>query len=198
MITKRVLIELIQNRLAGGIVPADLQGKYPKQVIDRLIGLVYSDISYKNKKAVRNMALPYTSTVISANDRYYIVLPVSPINGMSGVVWITGLNGTIIPTSNGLEQGNIMSKILPQIGVFAQNIEQNKMYFNENPIATTVKIDIIPDFNSLGENDNVCVEGVVSDIFSMVMAKMRENVSQLEEVYNNQVADTDRPQTPSK
>jgi hypothetical protein len=32
----------------------------------------------------------------------------------------------------------------------------------------------------------------------MVMAKMRENVSQLEEIYNNKVADTDKPTQPAK
>lgn len=198
MITKRVLVELVQNRLAGGDVPSDVQGKYPKQVIERLIGQVYADLASQNKKLVRNMALPFTSTVITANSRYYIVLPTAPLNRMNGIVWITGLNGKIIPTTIGLEQSHIMAKIMPNIGVFASNIEQSKMYFSGDPNSTTVNVDILPDFNRLGEDDNVYVEGMESQMFSAVMAKMRENASQLEEVYNNQVADSDRPQKPSK
>jgi len=196
--TKRVLIELIQNRLAGGDAPSDVQGKYPKQVIERLIALVYADIATQSKKKVRNMALSYSATVVSSNSTYYVVLPVKPLNLLNGIVWITGLNGEFIPTSNGLEQTNIMAKIMPFVTCTASNIVENKMYFSSDPNTTSVTLDILPDFANLGEDSNVCVEGVESEIFSMVMAKMRENVSQLEEIYNNKVADTDKPTNPAK
>jgi hypothetical protein len=197
MITKRVLIELVQNRLAGGDVPSDLQGKYPKPVISRLIGMVYSDMASQNKKSVRNMALPYECTVMTANGQYYIVLPVSPINGVNGIVWISK-GQKFFPVSQGIEEANIMSYLLPMVSCSANRIVGNKLYFSANPNETTLDLEILPDFVNLSENDNVCVEGVQAQLFSMVMQMMREQSSQIEEVYNNRVPDTDKPTQPAK
>lgn len=198
MTTKRELIEGIQNRLAGGDVPADIQGKYPKQVIGQLIGKVYEDTAYQNKQRVRNMALPYTSTIITANSQYYLMLPVKPINGLSGIVSIRGNEtGGVYPVAQGLEEATIMQTLLPNLKVFASNIVGNKLYFTDKPDAT-VSINIIPSFKDLSDDDNVCIEGMEVEIFNAVMQLMRDNVSQLEEVYNNRVPDTDKPTPPAK
>lgn len=197
MITKRRLIELVQNRLAGGDAPSDVQGKYPKQVISQLLTLVYADIATQKRMLVRNMALPYESAVITANGQYYLVLPVKPINGMNGVVWVSK-GGKMYPINQGIEQAEIMARLLPMVECSVTRIVGNKLYFSSNPNETTVSLEILPDFQGLSEDDNVCVEGMESEMFSMVMAKMRDNASQLEEVYNNRVPDTDKPTQPAK
>jgi hypothetical protein len=74
----------------------------------------------------------------------------------------------------------------------------NKLYFSANPNETTLDLEILPDFVNLSENDNVCVEGVQAQLFSMVMQMMRDQSSQIEEVYNNRVPDTDKPTQPAK
>ena len=197
MITKRVLLELIQNRLAGGDAPSDLQGKYPKPVISRLVSMVYADLASQNKKMVRNMALPYECTVMTANGQYYIVLPVSPINGLAGIVWVSK-GQKYFPVSQGIEEANIMSYLLPMIKCSVDRIVGNKMYFSANPNETTIDLQILPDFNALSDNDNVCVEGMQSQMFSMVLQMMRDQASTIEEIYNNRVADTDKPTQPAK
>ena len=197
MISKRVLTELIQNRLAGGDAPADVQGKYPKQVIGRLLGLVYSDLASQNKKTVRNMSLPYELAVTSSSGQYFCTLPVSPINGLAGIVWVSG-SGMHIPISQGVEENNIMSSLLPMVNKRVSRIVGSKMYFNSNPNQEFVDVEILPDYNSLSDDDNVCVEGVQSQLFNMVIAMMRQGASPLEEVYNNRVPDTDKPTQPAR
>lgn len=198
MTNKRELIEGIQNRLAGGDTPADLQGKYPKQVIAQMIGKVYEDMGYQDKQRVRNMALPYTSTLITANSQYYIVLPTRPLNGLYGIVSIRGNEtGGVYPVAQGLEEAEIMATLLPNLKVFATNIVGNKLYFNGKP-DTTMNLSILPSFKDLSDDDNVCIEGMEVQVYQMVMQLMRDNVSQLEEVYNNRVPDTDKPTQPAK
>lgn len=197
MITKRILEELIQNRLAGGDAPADLQGKYPKQVIARLLGMVYSDLASQNKKIVRNMALPYDLPVQSSANQYYVTLPVSPINGMGGIVWVT-VNGEYVPMSQGVEEDNIMSSLLPMVNLKVTRIVGSNMYLSSNPIADSLHVELLADYSSLGDNDNVCVEGAESQLFNMVMAMMRQGASPVEEVYNNRVPDTDIQTQPSR
>jgi hypothetical protein len=72
------------------------------------------------------------------------------------------------------------------------------MYFSANPNETTIDLQILPDFNALSDSDNVCVEGMQSQMFSMVLQMMRDQASQIEEIYNNRVADTDKPTQPAK
>lgn len=197
MITKRVLIELIQNRLAGGDAPSDIQGKYPRQVISRLLGMVYSDLASQSKKMVRNMALPYTLLVKEESGMYYCTLPVSPINGLNGIVWVT-CDGQYVPVSQGIEENNIMDSLLPMVSLKVSRIIKNKMYFSKTPNQDSVSVELLPDYNSLSDDDNVCLEGAQSQLFNMVIAMMRQGSSPVEEVYNNRVPDTDKPTPPAK
>ena len=105
--------------------------------------------------------------------------------------------GSVYYAAQGIEEAEIMAVINPSLKVFATRIIGNKLYFNAAPEAT-INIEILPDFNDLGDDDNVVVEGAMTELFSMVMGKMRENTSQLEEVYNNRVPDTDKPTQPAR
>lgn len=194
MITVRKCVELIQNRLAGGDATMDVQGKYSYPVILEMINTVYSDIAARDRYLAREIAKSYDLTVTNN----VTTLPITPLLGTQGIVMIKGVNG-LIPFSQGLEESEIMSMIMPQMSVSATRLVGTTLYFNgvTNPQSTTasVTVSLIPNVSEMDEDDNLIAEGKMVDLLAMVM----KLVSPLapEEVYDNSVADTDKPTKPA-
>lgn len=197
MITVRELVELTQNRLAGGDVTADIQAKYPKQIIKKIYSLVFADLGSLKRSEISNMGVSYDCTLMTANGQKYIILPSSPLNGLQSIIVIKGMDGESYPVMQGLEQMSIMEKTMPSVSTYAYIIQKQRLYLKGNP-TTSISISYLPDFSSLSDDDYVCAEGSMSDMMSLVMQKMRENGMQVQEVYNNGVADTDKPTNPAK
>jgi hypothetical protein len=81
MITKRNYIDLIQNRLSGGIVPKDVQKVYPRGVIARVLDMAFADVVINNSDAAADMSLEFSFTASTDANGYYVTLSPRPISG---------------------------------------------------------------------------------------------------------------------
>lgn len=184
MITKRVLIELLQDRLSGGEATQDIIGKYHRGAIQRALDIVFSDIVSNDRRLAVQMALPYTLNVASNK----VLLPVKPILGMSGVISIVK-DDVDIPTVNGVEERSLIRILNPNLRNYAYRVVGNYMFFEG--VEGEIEINIVPSISDMGEDENVVVEQFMEELYSRVARIM--SPMQPKEVYDNQVADTDLP-----
>lgn len=179
MITKRKLIELIQDRLGSSGTPADLRSRYPFQVIEVLIAKAYSDLAYINPPSAEDIAIQYTDISVTAG---LATLPVKPV-GSFGILWVESA-GVFIP----VEQGGTESKILNSVepgklkGCLLQNGNVLKIWDCD---IDTVDVLMIPDFAELDENQNIAMPGVEMMIYQQVIEVMRSTDVRPQEVYDD-------------
>lgn len=83
--TKRQLVELIQERLASGDVPNDIMGRYKYQTIVALLDIVYQETASVDINALGTMVEPYALPVLVTGTQYYSDLTVSPAYGPMSV-----------------------------------------------------------------------------------------------------------------
>lgn len=81
MITKRNYIDLIQNRLSGGVVPKDVQKVYPRGVIAKVLDMAFADVVINNSDAAADMSLEFSFTASTDANGYYVTLSPRPISG---------------------------------------------------------------------------------------------------------------------
>lgn len=179
MITKRKLIELIQDRLGSSGTPADLRTRYPFQVVEVLIAKAYADIAYLNPSAAEDLAIQYTGITVTAG---VASLPVKPV-GSFGVLWVESA-GVLIP----VEQGGMESKILKKVepgklkGCLLQNGNTLKIWDCD---IDTVDVLMIPDFAELDQSQEVVMPGVEMMIYQQVIEVIRSTDTRPQEVYND-------------
>lgn len=197
MLTKRQLIEVIQNRLAGGDVTDDIKGKYPYQVIAYLVGLVYTDVVYSTPQAKKDASVTYDLTRQGVAPAFYVELPVTPLLGSDSITYISGSDGSFYPTRMGTIENRIMNILKPQTNYVTTYLKGRKIYFNGTP-TEEVSVDLIPNPNTMSDDDYIVAPGKESAIFQMVVQLILQTGTKPEEVYNNNVPDTDKPTQPAK
>jgi len=197
MITKRQMVELIQNRLAGDDVTDDIKGKYPYQVIAYLVGLVYTDLSYKSENGKRDTSVPYELQRQGVSPRYYVNLPVTPLMGSDSITYVSGSDGCFYPTRMGTIENHIMNIIKPQTCFTTTYLQGSKLYFNGTP-TENITVEMIPNPNSMDDDAFISLPGKESIIFQMVVQLIQQAGIKPGETYNNNVPDTDKPTQPAK
>lgn len=197
MITKRQMVELIQNRLAGGDVTEDIKGKYPYQVIAYLIGLVYTDVVYSNPQAKKDASVPYDLERQGAAPRFYVELPATPLMGSESLTYVSGSDGCWYPSRMGSIENHIMNILKPQTNLVTNYLQGRKLYFNGTP-TETITVEMIPNPNSMSDDDYLTAPGKEAAIFQMVVQMIQQAGLKPEEVYNNNVPDSDKPTQPAK
>jgi len=197
MITKRQIIETIQNRLASGDVTDDLRGKYPYQVIAYVLNLAYTDAVYNNPNAKKDLSVRYSASVVCAHGQYSAKLPVLPLLGSDGITYVESDKCEWYPIRMGSTENRIMSMIKPQTDKVTCYIRGNKIYFNEKP-TDVVYLDIIPNVAEMSDDDIISLPGQESNLYNMVVQMIMQTSTRPEEVYNNAVPDTDKPTNPAK
>ena len=197
MITKRQMVELIQNRLAGGDVTEDIKGKYPYQVIAYLVGLVYTDIVYSNPQAKKDASVPYDLERQGTAPKFYVDLPATPLMGSESLTYVSGTDGCWYPARMGSIENHIMNILKPQTNLVTSYLQGRKLYFNGTP-TTTITVEMIPNPNSMSDDDYLSAPGKEAAIFQMVVQMIQQAGLKPEEVYNNNVPDSDKPTQPAK
>jgi hypothetical protein len=197
MITKRQLVETIQNRLASGDVTDDLRGKYPYQVISYILNLAYTDAVFSNPNAKKDLSVRYEAPVSCKNGQYSAVLPVLPLLGSEGVVYVEGEGCVWYPIRMGSTENRMMNLIKPQTDKITCYIVGKKIFFNYKP-TDNVYMDIIPNVAQMDDNDVITIPGQEAALYNMVIQMIQQTNTKPEEVYNNAVADTDKPTNPAK
>ena len=197
MITKRQLIETIQNRLASGDVTEDIKGKYPYQVIAYVLNLAYTDAVFGNPNAKKDLSVRYSSEVTCSHGQYSVKLPVLPLLGSEGVTYVEGSDCTWYPIRMGSTENRMMNLIKPQTNLITCYLRGKKIYFNQKP-TDTVSFDIVPNVAEMDDEDIISIPGQESAIYNMVIQMIMQTNTKPEEVYNNAVPDTDKPNNPAK
>jgi hypothetical protein len=182
--TKRVFIELLQDRLTGGSATADVIGKFHYGAIEQAIDVVFSDIVSSDRNLAVQMAVPTTVNVVGNKA----LLSVSPILGMKGVISIEQGEQSIVAI-NGYEEFQLMKVLNPNLRKAAYSVRGSYMFFKG--VEGEVEIGLIPMIASLDDEDSIMVEDFM-EVLYMKVAQIMSPMSP-KEVYNNQVSDLDKP-----
>ena len=186
MITKKNYIDLIQNRLNGGIVPKDVQKLYPRGVIAKILDMAFSDVVINNSGAAADMSLEYGFTAQTDANGYYVTLSPRPIAGTLSIY-------DIYDEKNEYNiQDKVMSRAIRTLrdnNKFGAILYGDKLRFNTTPVGE-VKIIYVPRVSEMADDDALYA-GEVGDngeimLFSRVMAVLQGKDFQ-DELNNNAV-----------
>jgi hypothetical protein len=191
MITKRKMIELIVDRLGSSGTPSDLRRRYPFQVVEELIGKVYSDIAYTTPWAAEDLALEYCDIPVNGKKA---VLPVKPV-GSFGVLWVSDCD-KMYPVDQGGMEHKILQRVAPCRVPGCRLVGGKTLVFDECEDGKTVDVLMIPAFPSLSADDNVAMPGTEGRVYELVIQLMRLTDTRVEDVYND--GREDEPKTPPK
>lgn len=151
MITKRQMLELLQNRLNGGDAPEDVRRLYPLSIIARIVNFAFSDIVTTNSDAANDMAIPYTFTAASDANGFYVTLNPRPIAGILAIFSVEDDSTTYYP------QDKVMSKSLNILKGTSGNknaaiLFNDKLRFNKTPSGSVV-VTMVPNVYSMADDD---------------------------------------------
>jgi hypothetical protein len=186
MITKRNMIDLIQNRLSGGDTPKDLRKMYGRGTIAKILNFAYNDVCINNQDAASDMAIPYTFTPASDTKGYYITLYPQPIAGTLAFFGIEDEKDSY------QIQDKTMAKAISELrgsNKGAAILFGSKLRFNKQPTGD-VTITIVPNIYQM-QDDDILYAGEVGgqgemSIFQMCLQILMNPVYQ-DELNNNAV-----------
>lgn len=186
--TKRQLIELIQERLASGDVPNDILGRYKYNTIAALLDIVFQEASTADNELTQNMAVPYTVGVTCAYGKYTSTLPVSPIAGNKSVKYATDdcCNNYFARQT---EDQNLFLKTIKKMGKPEFYVRGKQVNWSSQPLSENITFYIIPSFLDSSEDDEVVMPTTIGPIFARVVELIRSTDTRPEEVINNTVED---------
>jgi len=191
--TKRQLIELIQERLASGDVPNDILGRYKYNTIAALLDIVFQEAATADNDLTQNMAIPYTVGVTCEYGKYTSTLPVSPIMGNKSVKYATDdcCNNYFARQT---EDQNLFLKTIKKMSKPEFYVRGKQVNWTSEPLSQNITFYIIPSFLDSGEDDEVVMPSSIGPIFARVVDLIRSTDTRSEEVINNTVEDnTPRP-----
>ena len=191
--TKRQLIELIQERLASGDVPNDILGRYKYNTVAAILDIIFQEASVSDNELTTNMTTPYNVVVACSNGKYTSVLPVSPIAGNKSVKYATddACNNYFARQS---EDQNIFLNTIKNMARPEFYVRGKQVNWTGKPYSDTITFYIIPSFLDSSENDEVVMPTAIGPIFARVIELIRSTDTRPEEVINNSVEDnTPRP-----
>jgi hypothetical protein len=187
--TKRQLIELIQERLASGDVPNDILGRYKYNTVAAILDIIFQEASVSDNELTTNMTTPYNVPVVCANGKYTSVLPVSPIAGNKSVKYATddACNNYFARQS---EDQNIFLNTIKNMARPEFYVRGKQVNWTGKPYSDTITFYIIPSFLDSSEDDEVVMPTAIGPIFARVIELIRSTDTRPEEVINNTVEDT--------
>lgn len=191
--TKRQLIELIQERLASGDVPNDILGSYKYNTIAALLDIVFQEASTIDNELTQNMAIPYTVPVTCAYGKYISTLPVSPIAGNKSVKYATDdcCNNYFARQT---EDQNIFLSTIKNMAKAEFYVRGKQVNWTSQPASENITFYIIPSFLDSSEDDEVVMPTAIGAIFARIVELIRSTDTRSQEVINNAVEDnTPRP-----
>lgn len=156
MITKRQMIDLIQNRLSGGDTPIDVRKMYPRPIISRVLNFALADEISRDPYSFADMAPDYTFTPTTDANGYYVTLSPQPISGSFAIYTVTDestSNSEYIPQSK--SEASAM-KVLRPANSQAAILYGNKLRFNKRPTGN-VTVTMIPNVFEMDDNDPIIV-----------------------------------------
>lgn len=186
--TKRQLIELIQERLASGDVPNDILGRYKYNTVAAILDIIFQEASVSDNELTTNMTTPYIVPVTCANGKYTSILPVSPIAGNKSVKYATDDACNNYFARQGEDQ-NIFLNTIKNMARPEFYVRGKQVNWTGKPYSDTITFYIIPSFLDSSEDDEVVMPTAIGPIFARVIELIRSTDTRPEEVINNSVED---------
>lgn len=182
--TKRELIELIQERLASGDVPNDILGRYKYNTVAAMLDVIYQEASNSDNELGQTMATAYEVAVNCSNGKYTSTLPVSPIAGNKSIKYATDSCSNNYFARQTEDQNIFLSTIkkMARPEFFARGKQIN---WTCKPYSDTITFYVIPSFLDTDENDEVVMPSAIGPILSRVIDLIRATDTRPEEVINN-------------
>lgn len=181
MITKRKLIELVQNSLSSADTTADIRKRYPYPRVNEFIAKVYSDSSVLDPESLQDMAIEYSLTLTQSGNTYSSTLSTRPV-GSWGLLWVSG-NNAMIPVDQGGMQGKILGIVEPG-RIPGCRLVGDTIVYDSKPEEPLLAL-MVPNFSDLLDTDNVIAMGNDVKIYQMVVQLIKFTDVRPEETYND-------------
>jgi len=187
--TKRELIELIQERLASGDVPNDILGRYKYNTVAAMLDVIYQEASSADNELGQTMATAYDVDVTCTNGKYVSTLPVSPIAGNKSIKYATdSCSNTYFARQT--EDQNIFLSTIKNMARPEFYARGKQVSWTCKPHSDTVTFYIIPSFLDTDENDEVVMPSAIGPILLKVIELIRGTDVRPEEMINNALDDS--------
>lgn len=201
---KKQLVELGQESLAGGDVPAELRGKYHQAVVEKFLEMAWEDILQNlfltvglDRMLFDSFAKPFKCFVLNDTDRgeRYINLPIQLIPltpkqaAIRSISMYRGQNVAFAPIQNtSLPMWGEMEAMRIDDTV-AYYLEGQKIFFpgpNQPPIDGELMLKLICPFSAFEDDDQVSVPGGKNEmLFDAMYQFMNRRGNRAVEVNDN-------------
>jgi hypothetical protein len=185
MITKRNLIETLQNRLIGGDCPDDLKGMYHPQILEQVISGVLADFYVNNPQALRYMGAPRVVQPVQVGSKWRAKSPVPPLSGSRSLLWVYGCDEddwyVVIQGEVGYHTMKVLKPSRCRVGVYYEN---GYLHFTEKP-SDSVTVIMVPNVSEMGDDEDILVTGEDAAFFDTCFKFLRSMEAQRGEILNN-------------
>lgn len=187
MITKRNLIETLQNRLVGGDCPDDLKGMYPVQILEQIVQGVLSDLLARSPMMMKQLGVAYTVTPTQneKTKQWSAVLPVTPLQGSQSILYAYGCGEsdwyTIV---QGRYNNYIMSILKPSRCRIGTYYEDGSLVFTSEPYST-VTAYLVPNVADMPDDEELILPGSESLLFDACFKQIKSMGINPMEIINN-------------
>jgi hypothetical protein len=192
--TKRDLIDLIQERLASGDVPNDIMGRYKYQTVSALIAIVYQEAATADNSVLGTMVLPYDLNVTCENGKYFSMLTAAPAYGPMSVKYATDSCGNTYYSRQSDDQNLFLSRI-KNMSKPEFYVRGKKLIWTCNPDFDTTTVYMVPNFLDMDDNEEAVMPNSISAILTRVIELVRSTDTRPQEVVNNTSQDNTPKQT---
>lgn len=186
MIEKRKLIELIQDRIVGSGLFADVERLFPYEAVSELVGFAYSDFALSSSSFTEDLAREYTFTPSGKT----VVLTPKPI-GSAGILWVSN-KGIMYPVSQGGMEEKMLSTVEPGAMKGCYLVNGNTLKF-ECDMTGDVEVLMIPAFTDLEDDDIIAVPGIENQLYGIIIQTLSMTMGRPPELYSDTKPDTGQP-----
>jgi hypothetical protein len=185
--TKQQTVELLQSVLASGDVPSDIQGRYNYDVCSAVIGNLCSSIFATDANFGDQMAYPYELKLQGTEGKFFIDLPVVPMNGSQGIrvvekdgVFYYGIQGAV---------EYILYKRLGGVQSPVWDLRNTKLTWygctTTWAAGDDVSVSILADFWSMDDDDQFIPEKYSAELMAKAVVFVQQNNIHREEKIND-------------
>ncbi len=179
--TKTDLIQLIQDRAAGGDVTSDTLQKYKDVTIAATLNAILTEIGHTGKNIFSNSAFGISYSALTGN--YYITLSPKPIGGALGVKYVQDDCGNTYYGRKSVDQNFLLSQIKPMaLPEFFVNAET--LTFTAEPKGTSYTVYMTPDFVAMDDETEFSCSDPDS-VITAVIEKIKATNNEPTEKINN-------------
>jgi hypothetical protein len=179
--TKTDLIQLTQDRAAGGDVTNDTLQKFKDVTIAAMFNLILTEAIHDGKNMLGNgsFGIPYTALT----GDYYLTLAPKPLGGAMGVKYVEDDCGNTYFGRKNIDQNVLMTKIRP-LALPEFYVNNETLTFSSQPNGTTYTVWMTPDFVAMEDDQEFSCPNI-DFIVMTVVDRLKKTNNEPTELINN-------------